>query len=114
MCLAASLLFALILVALLMRSTARGQVIFAVVAGSFLAVLIAHQLFDTLRVVSSLARTSQRWQLSMMTPPLSSKPRCAAGMNCSQPMELRPSLPISRIKRASWNGYWGVRMVNGS
>ncbi len=47
MCLAASLLFALILVALLMRSTARGQVIFAVVAGSFLAVLIAHQLFPT-------------------------------------------------------------------
>lgn len=47
MCFAASLLFALILVVLLMRSTARGQVIFAVAAGSFLAVLIAHQLFPT-------------------------------------------------------------------
>ncbi len=47
MCLAASLLFALILVSLLMRSQARGQVIFAVLAGTFLAVLIAHQLFPT-------------------------------------------------------------------
>ena len=47
LCLAASLLFTIILVSLLMRSQARGQVIFAVIAGSFLAVLIAHQLFPT-------------------------------------------------------------------